>query len=83
MTDLYEQQELLEKVLRYHSETNEFFTTGQRIMINQHRAHIYKQMQNSELEDYQQSIEIESQIYKCLAKIRKTKWKPKPYENEY
>jgi hypothetical protein len=75
--------EQLEMVLRYDSETKQNFTVGERIMINQERGNIYRQTEDSEIEDYEQTIEIENKIYQCLAQIRQTNWKPKPYETEY
>ena len=75
--------ELLEMVLRYDSEKKGKFTIGERIMINQERAHMYRQTEDDELEYYTQSPEIETKIYQCLAQIRQENWKPKPYEKEY
>lgn len=75
--------EQLELVLQYDTKTKGKFTVGERIMINQERAHIFQQMQNDDLDDYEQTTVIEAKIYRCLAEIRETKWKPNPYEYEF
>ncbi|SNA87647.1 hypothetical protein [Flavobacterium psychrophilum] len=75
--------EILETVLRYDSEKKGKFSRGERIMINQERAHLYKQTEDPEVDNYNQSLAIETKIYKCLALIRQENWKPKPFVPEY
>jgi hypothetical protein len=82
MSDLQERQDALELVLKYTREKTAILSVGERIMINQERANLYRQMEDSEIEYYEQPIEIETKIYQCLAQIRQTNWKPKPNDYE-
>ena len=73
---------LLKLALQYRSEHPDVLTDGEQICINQERGHLFRQLENYELEDYEQPEALQNKIRDILTLIKKERWEPKE-ETEY
>ncbi|RWX00949.1 hypothetical protein [Flavobacterium cerinum] len=81
MEQILNQLEELQLVLQYSSEhaTLEIsLTVGERIMVNQERAALFRALDGIKT-DFTQSVTIITKINRMLYLIERTDWKPKIY----
>lgn len=63
--------------LQFCSQEQGTFTTGERIMINQERGQLFRNLDGSDTTSKNVSIEIENKIEKILTIISKYQWQAK------
>lgn len=72
----------LHSVLQYCTEKGGFFTTGERICINQERGILIQENEESPIliPIYPHSEKLTTKIDFVIKKIKDSNWEPKPFE---